>query len=228
MASWWLSLKGNSCVREGGKVSLSSRFARDPLIGISIRESKSRATFSSFLSTRTVRPEKRKKKKREGTKRVRRRRQDKKRGWKGERIGGGRTTNAEWSEERRKPRKKDGGKERRLPWRLIVSENPSSRSFCFRFYFLPSNPPVHYLPFVHTVPQASPIPASRDFYLVTFQAFLSPIWFFPSFLVFAVVPFSRCSAFSLLTLISHAQTRIIDFARWSASTKGRASHNNAG
>lgn len=47
-------------MREGGKVSLSSRFARDPLIGVSIRESKSRATFSS---ARTVRPEKRKKKK---------------------------------------------------------------------------------------------------------------------------------------------------------------------
>ena len=28
-------------------------------------------------------------------------------------------------------------RERRLPSRLIVSENPSSRSFCFRFYFLP-------------------------------------------------------------------------------------------
>lgn len=29
-----------------------------------------------------------------------------------------------------------GGRERRFPSRLIVSENPSSRSFCFRFYFL--------------------------------------------------------------------------------------------
>lgn len=60
------------------------------------------------------------------------------------------------NEARRKPRKWDGGKERRLPWRLIVSENPSSRSFCFRFYFLPSNPPVHCLPFVHTVPPSVP------------------------------------------------------------------------
>lgn len=101
------------------------------------------------------------------------------------------------NEERRKPRKRDGGKERRLPWRLIVSENPSSRSFCFRFYFLPSNPPVHCLPFVHTVPRASPIPASRDFYLVTFQAFLSLIWLLspvvdsPLFLVGALFRFLR-------------------------------------
>lgn len=36
---------------------------------------------------------------------------------------------------------------------LIVSENPSSRSFCFRFYFLPSNTSVHCLPFVHTLPR---------------------------------------------------------------------------
>lgn len=96
-------------------------------------------------------------------------------------------------DERRKPRKRDEEGTERLSRRLIVSENPSSRSFCFRFYFLPSNPPVHCLPFVHTVPRASLIPASRDFYLVTLQAFLSPIS-----LSSRVMPFSHCSASSLL------------------------------
>lgn len=196
MASRWLS-KGNSCVRGVGLVSLCS----DPLIWVSIRKSKSRAISSPVG---TVRRKKKKREKRE-TKRVRRKRQDKER----EEGTGEGHADAEWDKERRKPRKRDGGKERRLPWRLIVSENPSSRSFCFRFYFLPSNPPVHCLPFVHTVPRASPIPASRDFYLVTFQAFLSLIW-----LLFCCTFFFRCSAFSLLTLIFHAQARIIiGFAR---------------
>lgn len=52
-----------------------------------------------------------------------------------------------------RPRRKERqeGRERRFPSRLIVSENPSSRSFCFRFYFLLSNLSGHWFPFVHTV-----------------------------------------------------------------------------
>lgn len=42
------------------------------------------------------------------------------------------------------------GRERRFPSRLIVSENLSNRSFCFRFYFLLSNLSGHWFPFVHT------------------------------------------------------------------------------
>jgi len=109
-------------------------------------------------------------KKKEKIKRIKRRRQDKER-----RETAGKQRIQMRNEEQRKSRKRNGGKERRLPWRLIVSENPSSHSFCFRFYFLPSNPPVHCLPFVHTIPRASLIPTSRDFYLVTFQTFLLPI-----------------------------------------------------
>lgn len=178
-ASWEWHL--DDCRKEihAWGVSLSSR----SLLWSSHRSIDPRVE-SRAISSSTETVKQKKKERKEETKRMRRKRQDKERG-----RGRGRGTanaDAEWREERRKPRKRDGGKERRLPWRLIVSENPSSRSFCFRFYFLPSNPPVHCLPFVHTVPRASPIPASRDFYLVTFQAFLSPIWLF-----------SRCIFFSL-------------------------------
>jgi len=155
MASRWMS-KGNSCVR----VSFSSA-----LILSSEYRSESRKV-ARFLLRLELKVEKKKEK----IKRLKRRRQDKKR-----RETAGRQRIRIRNEERRKPRKRDEGKERRLPWRLIVSENPSSHSFCFRFYFLPSNPPVHCLPFVHTISWASPIPTSRDFYLVTFQAFLLPI-----------------------------------------------------
>lgn len=115
-------------------------------------------------------------------------------------------------------REKETKKERRLPRRLIVSENPSSRSFCFRFYFLPSNPPVHCLPFVHTVPRASLIPASRDFYLVTLQAFLSPIS-----LSSRVIPFSRCSASSLLMLPPTHKPASVSLLSLESVDKGPAS-----
>lgn len=52
---------------------------------------------------------------------------------------------------RRERRGKKERRERRFPSRLIVSENLSNRSFCFRFYFLLSNLSGHWFPFVHTV-----------------------------------------------------------------------------
>lgn len=169
MASRWLS-NGNSCVRR-----CRSRLAL-PLILSSAYRSGSRKVARLLPRLKPWGKKKKKERGEKGQKGWEEGGQDKKERRKaagGQRI---RMRNEARSGENRE--KGTGGKERRLPWRLIVSENPSSRSFCFRFYFLPSNPPVHCLPFVHTVPRASPIPASRDFYLVTFQAFLSPIWLF--------------------------------------------------
>lgn len=117
-------------------------------------------------------------------------------------------------------REKETERERRLPWRLIVSENPLSRSFCFRFYFLPSNPPVHCLPFVHTVPRASQIPASRDSIWLPFKRFSLAY-----LTLLFVAPFSRCSTFSLLTLPStHKPASSVSLV----SLQQRVDFNNTG
>lgn len=54
------------------------------------------------------------------------------------RLVGRRSENTDSAREefREKVGQGKGGRERRFPSRFIVSENPSSRSFCFRFYFL--------------------------------------------------------------------------------------------
>lgn len=176
--------------------------------GISIRESRSRATFSPsrLKPWRSVKKKKRRKKE-EKNKKISSEANGK-REKEGREIRKGRIRDAEWDKEWKKPRKMDGGVRRRNGdfRRLIVSENPSSRSFCFRFYFLPSNPLVHCLPFVHTIPRASSIPASRDFYLVTLQTFRSPLSLSFSSSSLAGT-FSPRTAFSLLTLLPAKHTR---------------------
>jgi len=144
----------DDCRRENSRrENASSRLypfaaTRDPLIEVSIRESKSHATSCQGRKTEVGRDKKGEKEATEIRKAP---------GWSGE---------YECREEARKSGEKRRGKgtleKRRLPRRLIVSENPSSRSFCFRFYFLPSNPPVHCLPFVHTVARAFPPPSPSD------------------------------------------------------------------
>lgn len=70
------------------------------------------------------------------------------------------------------------------------------------FISFPANPPVHCLPFVHTpyihiYPPPARIPASRDFYLVTFQAFLLFLYLTTAAAtttLFAAAPFSRAAA----------------------------------